>query len=388
MANPEHLEKFKQGSEFWNEWRDEHSDLIPDLSEANLVGQSYADEDGTVHHDIPLGARANLTGYDFSYANLQNACLSDALLHYANLIFSDLSGAFLDGANLERAKMHDSNLRGANLEGANLYRASLYNADLSGAILTGANLARANLSRAILVGAYLVGALLVETNLKNSDLTNCAIYGISAWKSKLEGARQANLIITPPAEPTIVVDNLEVAQFIYLLLNNKNIRGVIDTIGQKGVLLLGRFTPERKTVLDAIRNKLRELGFVPMMFDFEKPTQRDFTETIKTLAGMSRFIIADITNPKSAPLELQAILPHYMIPLVPILQEGEEPFSMFRDLDQKYRQWVLRLLKYDTVDNLVKGMEKAIIKPAQLLAAKLQRVKAEEREARDIKDYL
>jgi hypothetical protein len=33
-------------------------------------------------------------------------------------------------------------------------------------------------------------------------------------------------------------------------------------------------------------------------------------------------------------------------------------------------------------------MEKAIVKPAQLLAAKLQRVKAEEREARDIKDYL
>ena len=103
---------------------------------------------------------------------------------------------------------------------------------------------------------------------------------------------------------------------------------------------------------------------------------------------MSRFIIAGITNPKSSPLELQAILPHYMIPLVPILQEGEEPFSMFRDLDQKYRQWILRLLKYDTVDNLVKGMEKAIAKPAQLLSAKLQRVKAQEREARDIKDYL
>jgi hypothetical protein len=39
---------------------------------------------------------------------------------------------------------------------------------------------------------------------------------------------------------------------------------------------------------------------------------------------------------------------------------------MFRDLDQKYRQWVFSLPKYDTVDNLVKGMEKAIIKPALL----------------------
>ena len=387
MANPEHLEIFKQGAEVWNEWRDEHSDLIPDLSEANLVGQSYPDEDGTVYHDIPLGARANLTGYDFSYANLKNACLSDALLNYGNLIFSNLSGAILDGVNLERAKMHDSNLRGANLEGANLYRASLYNADLSGAILTGANLARANLSRAILVGAYLVGALLVETNLKNSNLTNCAIYGISAWKSKLDGARQANLIITPPTEPIIVVDNLEVAQFIYLLLNNKNIRGVIDTIGEKGVLLLGRFTPERKAVLDAIRNKLRELGFVPMMFDFEKPSQRDFTETIKTLAGMSRFIIADITNPKSAPLELQATMPDYMIPFVPIIQEGEEPFSMFRDLKQKYGAWVLDVLEYDSAEGLIDVMDDAVVQPALDKAYELIDRKAEDLKKRHVRDY-
>jgi hypothetical protein len=110
------------------------------------------------------------------------------------------------------------------------------------------------------------------------------------------------------------VDDLKVAQFIYLLLRNEKIRDVIDTIGEKGVLILGRFTEERKAVLDAIRDRLRELGFVPMMFDFERATQRDFTETIKTLAGLSRFIVADITNPKSSPLELQAPMPDYMIP--------------------------------------------------------------------------
>jgi hypothetical protein len=228
---------------------------------------------------------------------------------------------------------------------------------------------------------------LVETNLKNSDLSNCAIYGISAWKSKLEGARQANLIITPPAEPTIVVDNLEVAQFIYLLLNNKNIRGVIDTIGQKGVLILGRFTPERKAVLDAIRNKLRELGFVPMMFDFEKPAQRDFTETIKTLAGMSRFIIADITNPKSAPLELQATMPDYMIPFVPIIQEGEEPFSMFKDLKQKYGAWVLDVLEYDSAEGLIDVMNGAVVQPALDKAYELIDRKAEDLKKRHVRDY-
>jgi len=76
----------------------------------------------------------------------------------------------------------------------------------------------------------------------------------------LEGAQQHNLVITLSDEPTITVDNLKVAQFIYLLLENKEIRDVIDTVAKKAVLILGRFTPERKLVLDALRETLRTYG--------------------------------------------------------------------------------------------------------------------------------
>jgi hypothetical protein len=110
------------------------------------------------------------------------------------------------------------------------------------------------------------------------------------------------LIITDYREAKVCVDNIEVAQFVHLLLRNPKIGEVIDTVGKKGVLILGRFTAERNALLDAIRNKLRELGYVSVMFDFDRPEQRDFTETIMTLAGLSRFVIADITNPKSSPL--------------------------------------------------------------------------------------
>jgi hypothetical protein len=44
-------------------------------------------------------------------------------------------------------------------------------------------------------------------------------YGISAWDVKLEGAKQENLIITRH-QPKITVDNVEIAQFNYLLLEN------------------------------------------------------------------------------------------------------------------------------------------------------------------------
>jgi len=103
--------------------------------------------------------------------------------------------------------------------------------------------------------------------------------------------------------PQIQVDNLEVAQFMYLLLSREKLRGVITTIGEKAVLILGRFT-ERKELLDCMADKLWSLGYLPMIFDFDRPTDRDLTETVRILAGLSRFVIADITNPRSVPLEL------------------------------------------------------------------------------------
>ena len=213
------------------------------------------------------------------------------------------------------------------------------------------------------------------------------MYGVSAWNLKGIPAEQLNIVITPLSEPVVTVDNIEVAQFIYLLLKNEKIRDVIDTIGKRGVLILGRFTPDRKSVLDAIRTRLRALGFVPMMFDFDRPTARDFTETIKTLAGLSRFIIADITNPSSSPLELQATMPDYMIPFVPIIQEGERPFAMFADLKQKYGLWVLDLLEYDSPERLVSVLESAVIKPALAKADELQLAKTEVLRTRHVRDY-
>jgi hypothetical protein len=250
-----------------------------------------------------------------------------------------------------------------------------------------ARLKRTDLSGATLVGADMRGALLEGTKLNKADMSGAQIYGISVWDVKTDRLTQKDLVITPPRQPEITADSIEVAQFIYLLLRNANIRKVIDTISLKGVLILGRFTRERKAVLDAIRGRLRELGFVPMMFDFEKPKQRDFTETIKTLAGLSRFIIADITNPKSSPLELQATMPDYMIPFVPIIHEGEEPFSMFQDLKNKYGAWVLDVLEYDSAEGLLDVLEPAVIRPALEKAKQLLYKKTEAIRKRHVRDY-
>ncbi len=387
MANQEHLDILKQGRDVWNIWRNEHPEIQPDLSDCNLTEFSNADLSNTNLSNTNL-CRTSLAFTDLSGANLQSADVFGTTLLRANF----------DGANLDRTCFSFSNLREANfmnaihinrviINGANLYKADLSKCNLSGVNFNECNLSEANLSSTDLTGANLSRAILIETNMSKATLTGCSVYGISAWGVELEGATQSSLVITPANEPTITVDNLEVAQFIYLILNNQKIRDVINTIGQKGVLILGRFSEERKLVLDALREKLRSLNFLPIVFDFERSTERDFTETIMTLAGLSCFIIADITNPKSSPLELQATVPNYMIPFVPIIQEDEQPFSMFQDLKGKYG-WVLDILVYDTLSNLIKGFERAVVTPAIEMRDELLSKKVEQLRTRHIGDFL
>jgi hypothetical protein len=72
-------------------------------------------------------------------------------------------------------------------------------------------------------------ALLIETTLVDAILNNCSIYGISAWGVKLRaGTIQRGLVITGGGAPAITVDDLEVAQFIHLMLHNNKLRRIIE----------------------------------------------------------------------------------------------------------------------------------------------------------------
>jgi hypothetical protein len=76
------------------------------------------------------------------------------------------------------------------------------------------------------------------------------------------------------------LSTIEVAQFIYLLLNNQKLRDLIDTIASKAVLILGWFFEDRKPVRDAIRDELRkpEHNYLPIVFDFQPLTNQTTLE--------------------------------------------------------------------------------------------------------------
>lgn len=356
MADPEHLKILRQGVAAWNEWRREFRGL-PNLADADLTGENLALAD----FGSAVMIRAKLSGATLNHTQFPGANLGGADLAGADMRLAALAGAHLDSANLRSSNLDGAMLHGANMTNADLTEARLVRAHLNGVNLTGAKLRSARLD-----GADLRLATLVDADLRGAVLTGCRVYGISVWRARLdEATRQQDLVITGGDEPDLTLDNIEVAQFVYLLLHNEKIRDIIDTVGRKGVLLLGRFTEGRIAVLDRLRDELRKRGYVPIVFNFDKPETKDFTETVRLLAGLSHFVIADITNPKSAPLELQATVPEIMVPFQPIIEEGQQPFSMLTDLWIKHRDWVFEPIHFSSVDALVGILDKEIIEPAE-----------------------
>jgi hypothetical protein len=166
MANEKLVSKLqREGVEAWNQWREEGSTLVHDLSFANLCDAdlSYASLANVNLRDAKLARadlhRADLRVAELVHANLCDANLRDAKLNKAYLIYADLSGANLRDANLSGANLRDANLSGANLSGVDLS-----GADQSGVDLSGANLRDANLNRASVVDAHWDGVILAAVD--------------------------------------------------------------------------------------------------------------------------------------------------------------------------------------------------------------------------------
>jgi uncharacterized protein YjbI with pentapeptide repeats len=266
-----------------------------------------------------------------------------------------------------------ANLSGAILSGADLSEGNLSKAKLWEAFLVTANLGRADLS-----GANLRGAQLIRTDLRGASLADCSVYGASVWDIKVnDQTKQQNLIITPSNEAAITVDNIKVAQFIYLLLNNQEIRGVIDTITSKAVLILGRFSRDRKPILDAIRDELRkpEYNYLPILFDFLPSPNQATLETIKTLASMARFVIADLTDARSVLMELGAIVPAFPSVAVRLLiKKSEHEYGML-DYIRAYKSVVENTYEYDSSEELIASIKENIIVPAEAKVKELRKGK-------------
>jgi len=394
VANEFHLDMLKMGVRGWNDWRmvtkvkpdlrdadfslrsDEGLHGLPNYGRSNLRGVNLSDADlrGANFQNANLEG-ANLRGADLQHANLVSTMLIGANLIDANLSYADMRVVFLNSALLQNTDMSGAVLSLAYLEKTNLSGAKLIHAQLIDAHLQGANLSETDFTCADVSGADLRTTVMVKTNFSKAILSGCRVYGIAAWNTIFDNTTQTDLIITDEGEPIITVDKLEVAQFIYLLLNNEKLRDVIDTITSKAVLILGRFTPERKSVLDAIRGELRKWNYAPILFDCEKPSNRKLTETVITLAGMARFVIADLADPNSIPHELTSFIEKFRtLPVQPIfcpVPGHSDPYPMFEDYSDLPH--VLKVYRYENKDELIKSLYQNVIIPAEKKVKELRK---------------
>ena len=366
-GNRSHLHRLLQtlergGADQWNEWRETHPAIQPDLRGANLEG-------------------ASLHNFNFDSARLAGAWLTGVRAWNARFANADLRRINLDGADLQRV-----DLRGANLQLSRLVTANLTLINGEGASFRGANL-----SHAVLNGAKLNGA----------DLTGARVVGTSAWAVRTDPAtRQKNLVVDAWVDPLedfvdvddaaiqniiVHVDHIEAAHLLYLISTKGKFKMVVDALTARVVLLLGNFASRRKAVLNAVRHKLADLGYAPVVFDFPAPNDRDLIETVALIAGLSRFVIADLTRPRSTPLESLLIAPQLMVPFAPIIQEGERPFSMFRSLQAKY-DWVLPTWAYGNQKQLISQLKHKIVDPCERMRLTLAARRAAQMPRRRISD--
>ena len=354
MASPKQLVVLEQGLEAWNQWRLENPDENIDLSGEDLrsmdIGLMNAVRRADTRGLVPENASwifilNEIVGYDVLPLNLRGA---------------DLRGATLDEMDLQKADCRGADFSGASLRDAKLGHANLSASRFVDSDMTGAKLRLADLSESVLV----------RTKVGGADLGHATVYGTSVWDLIGDAADETSLIVTPPGQSRLSADSLAIAQFLYTLLRNPSIRNIVDTITTRVVLVLGNFKEPRKRALEAIRGVLRSMGFIPVIFDFDGPTSKDTTGTVETLARLSRFVVADLTDPSSVPHELATIVPFLRTTPVLLLRlAGATGYSMVKDL--KAYPWVLGVQEYSSDELLIENASE-LIAPARALADRLQ----------------
>jgi hypothetical protein len=124
----------------------------------------------------------------------------------------------------------------------------------------------------------------------------------------------------------------------------------------------------------ATRDELRKLehNYLPIVFDFQPSTNQTTLETIKTLASIARFVIADLTDARSVLQELQAIVP--ALPSVAVrllIKKSEHEYGML-DYIKAYRSVVEKTYEYQRMEELIASIKENVIAPAEAKVKELR----------------
>jgi hypothetical protein len=157
-------------------------------------------------------------------------------------------------------------------------------------------------------------------------------------------------------------------------LDGMNFGEILSELSKRRVLILGRFIGWRLKVLEAIQQRLAKHPnrYIPELFTFRKPDSRDLVEAIIGFAALSRFIIADLSEPKSVQSELEATVPNFLsVPVVPLINRTGKEYATFASI--KRRENVVKpTIRYRDLDDLLQKLEDEVVPKAE---SKLEKVR-------------
>jgi uncharacterized protein YjbI with pentapeptide repeats len=390
MANSKHVSMLMRGVPAWNRWRKRNPNIRPDLSgfrvrdfEIPLLGLDLRGANLT-HADLRSADlyRSWLVGADLTKADLRGAVLGEvtaggawfrgALLRAAVL----MSGTYV-GADFRRADFvtlapeadakagtaaHLWWNKPTHLNWAKLEKCNFSGARIGSTTLDHVDLTDARLTRADLRGATLNFVTMVRTHVEDATFRGCSITGLTAYDLRGVPRDESQLLVTGAQGLKAQVDFLEAAQFISLL-RSERLGVALDRIEPKLVLILGRFKPERKRVLEELRDAMTATGWVALVFDF--PAPKGITPTFKVMAAVCGWVIADVTDASEVRNEIAHIArEHPSVPIRPILQDRRKEWLGLNEL-RKTGANIAPTFRYRDTAHLLASIDEALIAPVR-----------------------
>jgi hypothetical protein len=172
------------------------------------------------------------------------------------------------------------------------------------------------------------------------------------------------------AERQRTIDDL---QTLLAHLDGAGVSRMLSDVARRSVLILGRFKDDRKPVLEEIRRQIATppFNYVPILFDFERPQDRTMIESVLRFAAVSRFVIADLSDPKWVLAELQQIVRNFRsLPVVPIIHAAQDEKEAIAEVEG-YR-WVHPVVRYRDMPHLKQILDASVVQPAEALYAELR----------------
>ena len=157
-------------------------------------------------------------------------------------------------------------------------------------------------------------------------------------------------------------------------LDGMNFGEIMSELSKRRVLILGRFTGRRLEILKGIKAHLEKHvnQYIPELFTFQKPDSRDLVEAIIGFAALSRFVIADLSEPKSVQSELEAIVPHFQsVPVVPVINRTGKEYATFSSV-QRRENVVKPTVRYRDLDDMIKKLDEQVVPLAEKKLAEVR----------------